>query len=555
VLLVAPAPFAADVALSRLAERLRSLRSLRGAVFGASLTPLEGARGASDEKEKGWVAARVSDPRRDPASVKADVARFAASHEDVDALRRCRVVSCSCASAGLVADALEARARAEAREKGPGGNAGGDPGGLSRRDGKTFSSSFSPLDFFTHVFFDEAGQATVPEALVPLARLASVKTRAFVLAGDPRQLGPTVHSAASAREGLGVSPLENFPGGFSRTVRLVENYRSHADVLDLPSRLFYDASLVARATSEVTRLPASLVDRREPEHEPGDASKAGSESDDGGRPARVLFYGVRGAQTREGDGEAPSYFNAPEARALVELLASWLARGGGAGGEDDVLRASDVGVIAPYRAQVIRLRRLLRARGLGAVRVGTVDDYQGQEERVVFISSVLTRAPTDEERRDENENETAAGKPPEASARTRHHGFLACPRRFNVAVSRAKALNVVVGHPAALATWPHWRALLKHCIARGAYVGAGAESIPAVGAGVGGPGGEALFEHAAEAGEGAGGEEGEGRFGAAVARLAAASLLGGGEEMDGGGGGPGYGESAFQDEQAWRVAL
>ena len=503
----------------------------------------------------------MSDPRRDPASVKADVARFAASHEDVDALRRCRVVSCSCASAGLVADALEARYRAEARGKGPGGktNAGWDPDPdrLSRRDGKgkTYtSSSFSPLDFFTHVFFDEAGQATVPEALVPLARLASVKTRAFVLAGDPRQLGPTVHSAASAREGLGTSPMENFPGGFSRTVRLVENYRSHADVLDLPSRLFYDASLVARAPSEVTRLPASLVDRREPEDR-GDSKKGGSESDDGGRPARVLFYGVRGAQTREGDGEAPSYFNAPEARALVELLASWLARGGGAWGEEDVLRASDVGVIAPYRAQVIRLRRLLRARGLSAVRVGTVDDYQGQEERVVFISSVLTRAPTDEERRDENENETAAGKPPEASARTRHHGFLACPRRFNVAVSRAKALNVVVGHPEALATWPHWRALLKHCIARGAYVGAGAESIPAVGAGVGGPGGEALFEHAAEAGEGAGGEEGEGRFGAAVARLAAASLLGGGEEMDGAGGGPGYGESAFQDEQAWRVAL
>ena len=300
------------------------LEGARGASDERGWPPLEGARGASDEEafEKGWVAARVSDPRRDPASVKADVARFAASHEDVDALRRCRVVSCSCASAGLVADALEARAGAEAREKGPGGkNAEGDPDPdrLSRRDGKgkTYtSSSFSPLDFFTHVFFDEAGQATVPEALVPLARLASVKTRAFVLAGDPRQLGPTVHSAASAREGLGTSPLEHFPGGFARTVRLVENYRSHADVLDLPSRLFYDASLVARATSEVTRLPASLVDRREPEDR-GDATKGGSVSDDGrtpragsllrragradargGRRGAVVFQRARGARAR-----------------------------------------------------------------------------------------------------------------------------------------------------------------------------------------------------------------------------------------------------------------
>ena len=34
------------------------------------------------------------------------------------------------------------------------------------------------------------------------------------------------------------------------------------------------------------------------------------------------------------------------------------------------------------------MRQLLRERGLGAVRVGTVDDYQGQEERIIFISTV-----------------------------------------------------------------------------------------------------------------------------------------------------------------------
>ena len=38
--------------------------------------------------------------------------------------------------------------------------------------------------------------------------------------------------------------------------------------------------------------------------------------------------------------------------------------------------------------QVQKIRLLLRARGLGAVRVGTVDDYQGQEERIIFISTV-----------------------------------------------------------------------------------------------------------------------------------------------------------------------
>lgn len=40
--------------------------------------------------------------------------------------------------------------------------------------------------------------------------------------------------------------------------------------------------------------------------------------------------------------------------------------------------------------QVQKVRLLLRERGLGAVRVGTVDDYQGQEERIIFISTVCT---------------------------------------------------------------------------------------------------------------------------------------------------------------------
>ena len=37
-----------------------------------------------------------------------------------------------------------------------------------------------------------------------------------------------------------------------------------------------------------------------------------------------------------------------------------------------------------YRQQVADIRTLLRARGLAAVRVGTVDDYQGQEQKALF---------------------------------------------------------------------------------------------------------------------------------------------------------------------------
>jgi helicase MOV-10 len=42
---------------------------------------------------------------------------------------------------------------------------------------------------FTHIFVDEAGQATEPEALVPIRMMADKATN-VVLSGDPKQLGP-----------------------------------------------------------------------------------------------------------------------------------------------------------------------------------------------------------------------------------------------------------------------------------------------------------------------------------------------------------------------------
>ena len=35
------------------------------------------------------------------------------------------------------------------------------------------------------------------------------------------------------------------------------------------------------------------------------------------------------------------------------------------------------------------------------------------------------------------------------------------PKRFNVATSRAKALNVIVGHPKALRLFPNWSRLIR----------------------------------------------------------------------------------------------
>jgi len=81
----------------------------------------------------------------------------------------------------------------------------------------------------------------------------------------------------------------------------------------------------------------------------------------------------------------------------------------------------DVLVVAPYNAQVRCLRSVLP----DPVRVGTVDKFQGQEAPVVIFSMA-----------------TSSG-----DDLVRSIGFLFSRNRLNVAVSRAKALAILVASP------------------------------------------------------------------------------------------------------------
>ena len=49
-------------------------------------------------------------------------------------------------------------------------------------------------------------------------------------------------------------------------------------------------------------------------------------------------------------------------------------------------------MICPYRKQVLYVRQVLRQADLGAVRVGTVHDYQGQEAKVIIVTTVRAHA-------------------------------------------------------------------------------------------------------------------------------------------------------------------
>jgi len=70
------------------------------------------------------------------------------------------------------------------------------------------------------------------------------------------------------------------------------------------------------------------------------------------------------------------------------LGASWTNRDG----DTRPLRETNFMVVAPYNAQVRRLREALRAAGLAGVPVGNVDKFQGREAPVVFYSMATSSA-------------------------------------------------------------------------------------------------------------------------------------------------------------------
>jgi len=68
-----------------------------------------------------------------------------------------------------------------------------------------------PRGHFSHIFIDEAGHATEPEAMVSIKGMADGRTN-VVLSGDPKQLGPVIRSTIARQLGLEMSFIERLMG-------------------------------------------------------------------------------------------------------------------------------------------------------------------------------------------------------------------------------------------------------------------------------------------------------------------------------------------------------
>jgi len=239
---------------------------------------------------------------------------------------------------------------------------------------------------------DEAGQLTEPGTF-----LATNRAGRFVLVGDHQQLPPVVRAENQLRTSLFERLIERYPDAGTMLDR---QYRMNQRIQWFPSTEFYDGAL-RPATPEVagqrlSDLPGVSVDAL-----PADLRDPVCFRDPGG--------------TRTGNS------NPVEAEAVAGVVRSFLDAGVG---------PDDVGVIAPFRAQVAEI-----SRRLPEVTVDTVDRFQGSAEEVVVVSFTAT---------DEVDGPIFEDH-----------------RRMNVALTRARRSLVVVGDRGALESEPFYARLLE----------------------------------------------------------------------------------------------
>jgi len=235
------------------------------------------------------------------------------------------------------------------------------------------------------LIIDEAGQVSLADALA-----MGTAARNLILLGDPLQLAQV--SQGVHPPGTGASVLEHLLGEaptipVDRGVFLERSFRMHPDVSAFISEIVYagrlhsDDSAARRTTSFGTGIRFAPVDH--------DGNR--SSSDEEVAQVAPMIAAMRGGTFTDADGTTRP------------------------------LREDDFMVVAPYNAQVLRLRAGLPP----GVRVGTVDKFQGQEAPVVFFSMA-----------------TSSGEDVPRSL-----SFLFSRNRLNVAVSRAQCLAVLVCSP------------------------------------------------------------------------------------------------------------
>ena len=273
------------------------------------------------------------------------------------------------------------------------------------------TNSSSALESIARVKFDvaiidEASQATIPSVLIPIA-----KAHRFILAGDHKQLPPTIISdrAGELSKTLFEELIRMYP---FKSQLLNIQYRMNSLLMKFPNEEFYNNGLKSDSSVDDITINDILNGNHEEE---------------------VLLFIDTSDVDMEGEThlkDSKSIINSLEAEISVGIARDYIDAGIG---EDDI------GIISPYADQVKIIQEQT------PVEVKTVDGFQGREKEIIIISTVRS-----------NENGNI--------------GFLRDLRRLNVAITRAKRKLVIIGNKNTLQVDPTYERLINFCENRGLLI-------------------------------------------------------------------------------------
>ncbi len=283
---------------------------------------------------------------------------------------------------------------------------------------------------FSTLFIDEAAQA-----LEASCWIAIQKTGRVILAGDHRQLPPTIKCPEALRGGLDRTLMESIASRHPSAVNLLcTQYRMHESIMRFSGECFYDGKL--ESAPEVKYR--GILDWDTPMEWIDTADEAQTN----------LYRSTESVQTETPtteetpdysemhNPESTSRSNPEEARLTLNVLKNYFDK---IGKERLLEERIDTGIISPYKGQVQLLRALLRRDSFfkpyrHLITVNTVDGFQGQERDIILISMVRS-----------NENGQI--------------GFLHDLRRMNVAITRARMKLILIGNSLTLCRTPFYKLL------------------------------------------------------------------------------------------------
>ena len=250
---------------------------------------------------------------------------------------------------------------------------------------------------FDVAIIDEASQATIPSILIPIA-----KARRFILAGDHKQLPPTIISAKAGdlEKTLFEELIKIYP---SKSQLLNVQYRMNKLLMKFPNKEFYNNGLKSDASVDEIKIDDLLNSNNHEE--------------------ALLFINTSNVDNnREAHlKDSKSIMNQLESEIAVRIAKDYLDAG---------ISEEDIGIISPYADQVKVIQEKT------PVEVKTIDGFQGREKEIIIISTVRS-----------NDNGNI--------------GFLKDLRRLNVAITRAKRKLIIVGNKETLKNSPTYTRLIE----------------------------------------------------------------------------------------------